>query len=97
MIRKDDASVKFFRDACVNFVRSGSSKAAMACDRLAAGIDHAYFRPQLFDRSAGFVTITSECRESAKSNRVSCDGNRIFPSGCFGPEDRSVDREMRCR
>jgi hypothetical protein len=97
MIRKDDASVKFFRDACVNFVRSGSSKAAMACGRLAAGIDHAYFRPQLFDRSAGFVTITSECRELAKSNRFSCDGNRIFPSGCFGPEDRSVDREMRCR
>jgi hypothetical protein len=47
----------------------------MACDRLAAGIDHAYFRPQLFDRSAGFVTITSECRELAKSNRVSCDGD----------------------
>jgi hypothetical protein len=53
MIKKDDDSVKFFRDACVNFVCSGSSKAAMACDRLAAGIDHAYFRPQLFDRSAG--------------------------------------------
>jgi hypothetical protein len=36
----------------------------------------------------GFVMVTGECRELAKSNRVSCDGNRILPSGgCFGSED----------
>jgi hypothetical protein len=45
--QKNDACVKFFRDACVNLLRGGSSKGAIgrisACDRLTDGIDYAYF------------------------------------------------------
>jgi hypothetical protein len=36
----------------------------------------------------GVVTVTARWRESARSNPVSCDRNRILLLGsCFGPED----------
>src|SRR6516162_11904674 len=37
---------------------------------------------------AGIVTVTGGCREVARSDFVSCDGNRILPlGGCFGSEN----------